>query len=104
MIDIQYWQTPLLHRPTLLLLEYFVDSLLHIFQYSNVYAITPHIRYLADSPSMQAACIACVTVPGAPPPSFSKIFALYPVTYRSGFVICAIELHEVPITMPVVLE
>lgn len=51
--------------------------LLDIFQFSNVYAVTPRIAVLAHDAEMQHECIRYVSKAGRAVPPFRKVFALY---------------------------
>lgn len=52
-------------------------KLVDIFQYSNMYMVTPAIRELAENRDMQQECVQYVTIPGRTPPPITEIFKLY---------------------------
>jgi len=55
-----------------------------IFQYSNVYALTPEIRRLAEDVALQKECLRVVAVEGAPTPSIEAVFSLYACVNQSS--------------------
>ncbi|KZS91590.1 NPR2-domain-containing protein [Sistotremastrum niveocremeum HHB9708] len=65
------------------LLYYRCIMLVDIFQYSNVYAFTRSIGWLADEEHVQAECGAYVTKPGYERPEWPKLFELY-ARFRIG--------------------
>ena len=69
------------------LIHYGVVALVDIFQYSNIYAVTPGIRRLYDEPELTAACIEFVKkdVEASPSPTMSgPIFLPAIPTGKSG--------------------
>eukprot|EP00658_Telonema_sp_P-2_P017357 TRINITY_DN16733_c0_g1_i1.p1 TRINITY_DN16733_c0_g1~~TRINITY_DN16733_c0_g1_i1.p1 ORF type:complete len:370 (+),score=61.24 TRINITY_DN16733_c0_g1_i1:130-1239(+) len=52
-------------------------KLIDIFQYSNMYMVTPEFTQLAENRDMQEECVRYVTLPGHTPPPITEIFQLY---------------------------
>lgn len=59
------------------LVYYGVVSMIHIFQYSNVYATTPKIRRLAEDRRLQEECIRYVARYPRQPPSVRDVFRMF---------------------------
>lgn len=59
------------------LVYYGVVKLIPIFQYSNVYAGTPQLRYLAEDERFQKECIDYVSKSTRHPPDFRDVFTFY---------------------------
>ncbi|KDQ17467.1 hypothetical protein BOTBODRAFT_105417, partial [Botryobasidium botryosum FD-172 SS1] len=59
------------------LLFYQCIMMVDIFQFSNMYTLTPSIRWLADDPSVIEECGIYVTYPGHDLPSFPRLLHLY---------------------------
>lgn len=56
---------------------YGVVSMIHIFQYSNVYATTPKIRRLAEDRRLQDECVRYVARYIRQPPTVRDVFRMY---------------------------
>lgn len=56
---------------------YGIVMLIPIFQYANIYTVTPDIRNLAESSRLQEECIKYVARNENSPPTFRSIFMLY---------------------------
>jgi len=56
---------------------YGVVTLIPIFQYTNVYTVTPNIRHLAENKSLQEDCLKYVARNESVLPTFYSIFMLY---------------------------
>ncbi|CAE6437572.1 unnamed protein product [Rhizoctonia solani] len=59
------------------LLFYQCIIMIDIFQYSNIYALTSSIEWLANDPGVQEECPGYVTLPGYTPPSWPELLRLY---------------------------
>ncbi|CAE6504387.1 unnamed protein product [Rhizoctonia solani] len=59
------------------LLFYQCIIMIDIFQYSNIYALTSSIEWLANDPGVQEECPGYVTLPGYTPPPWPELLRLY---------------------------
>ncbi|XP_050411926.1 GATOR complex protein NPRL2 isoform X1 [Patella vulgata] len=59
------------------LIHYQVIQGISIFQYSNVYTVTPELQQLANDPDLQAECIFFIARKEHRPPNFRDIFQMY---------------------------
>ncbi|KAI8381589.1 nitrogen permease regulator 2 [Radiomyces spectabilis] len=67
-----------------------------IFQFANIYAVKPDITRLIDMKSgLAQECLRYVTLPNHPPPSLSRVFALYCGLQYGSSVRDWIEEHQV---------
>ncbi|XP_071082771.1 GATOR1 complex protein NPRL2-like [Haliotis cracherodii] len=59
------------------LIHYTVIKLISIFQYSNVYTVTPEINSLFENSALQMECVQFVARKGHSLPAFRDVFMLY---------------------------
>ncbi|XP_067683255.1 GATOR1 complex protein NPRL2-like [Haliotis asinina] len=59
------------------LIHYTVIKLISIFQYSNVYTVTPEINTLFENTALQMECVQFVARKGHTLPAFRDVFMLY---------------------------
>ncbi|XP_067008968.1 GATOR1 complex protein NPRL2 isoform X2 [Anabrus simplex] len=80
------------------LVYYGVVTLIPIFQYSNVYAVTPKIRSLITDKNLQDRCIQYVAKSIRQPPAFRDIFRMYSnMTYGTTVRDLCIRLNPHPL-------